>query len=155
MDRRCVVGLDGGGTFTRALAADLSGRPLAYLETGGSNPQHNPHAEAEARRAIVGVVLEAGRELADVCCLGAGFAGLDDPADHEWAERFTTLPGLDCPRLVVNDAVVAHAGALLSQPGIIAISGTGSIIFGVTESGRHVRNYDFGHYAPTAARGRR
>jgi glucosamine kinase len=52
----------------------------------------------------------------------------------------------------VNDAVIAHAGALRSQPGITAISGTGSIVFGVTPEGRHVRNYDFHHYAPSAAR---
>jgi glucosamine kinase len=77
-------------------------------------------------------------------------AGLDAPKDQEWAERFTALPGLDCPRLQVNDAVVAHVGAL-SRPGIIAISGTGSIVFGVTEQSRHVRNYDFHHYAATSA----
>jgi glucosamine kinase len=82
----------------------------------------------------------------------AGFAGLDGPEDQEWADRFTAVPGLVCPHLSVNDAVIAHAGALRSQPGIIAISGTGSIVFGVTPAGRPVRNYDFGHYAPNTAR---
>jgi glucosamine kinase len=87
-----------------------------------------------------------------VVALVAGIAGLDAAEDQQWAERFTALPGLNCPRLHVNDAVVAHAGALEGRPGIIAISGTGSIVFGVTESGRHIRNYDFHHYAATAAR---
>lgn len=49
--------------------------------------------------------------------------------------------------MVVNDAVVAHAGALLSRSGIIAIGGTGSIVFGVNEAGSHLRNYDFRHWA--------
>ena len=48
--------------------------------------------------------------------------------------------------------VIAHAGALRSAPGIIAISGTGSVVFGVNEAGRRLRNYDFRHYARSAAR---
>jgi glucosamine kinase len=48
--------------------------------------------------------------------------------------------------------VIAHAGALRSRPGIIAILGTGSIVFGVTPDGRHVRNDVFHHYAASAAR---
>ncbi|MDQ2731814.1 MAG: ATPase, partial [Armatimonadota bacterium] len=59
--------------------------------------------------------------------------------------------GLRCPRLHVNDAVVAHAGAFQSQPGIIAIAGTGSIVFGKTETGQHIRNFDFNHYAYCSA----
>lgn len=52
----------------------------------------------------------------------------------------------------VNDAVVAHAGALQSKPGIIVILGTGSILFAATEQGRQIRNYDFTHYAASTAR---
>ena len=40
---------------------------------------------------------------------------------------------------------VAWAGALTLQPGIIVIAGTGCIVFGVTETGREVRNYSFEH----------
>jgi glucosamine kinase len=69
-----------------------------------------------------------------------------------WAEDFTALEGLACPRLQVNDAVVAHAGALRSSPGIIVILGTGSIIFAVTEQRESIRNYDFFHYASSTAR---
>ena len=147
-----VIGMDGGGTYTRALAADLEGRPLAYVETAGSNPQHHPRAEENARAALLQVIAAAGCGLGQVAAVAAGFAGLDEAADHVWADRFTTVPGLDCPRLHVNDAVIAHAGALRSRPGIIAIAGTGSIVFGVTETGRAIRNYDFRHYADSSAR---
>lgn len=43
--------------------------------------------------------------------------------------------GIDCLKQHVNDAVVAHSGALLKDPGIIVISGTGSIIYALTEEG--------------------
>ena len=135
MTARVVLGVDGGGTFTRALIADLDGRVLASAETGGSNPSHHPRAEENAREAIQQVLVAAGCESAQVEALVAGFAGLDGPEDQEWADRFTAVPGLVCPHLSVNDAVIAHAGALRSQPGIIAISGTGSIVFGVTPAG--------------------
>lgn len=54
--------------------------------------------------------------------------------------------------MIVNDSEVGHAGAFLFEPGVMAISGTGSIIMGCTEEGRIMFNGSFGHYAPTAAR---
>lgn len=147
-----IIGIDGGGTHTRALCADLTGRMLAYARTGGSHPYHNADAATHVQSAILEVVTRAGRGLEDVVALVAGIAGLNLPDDRAWAEQFTTLPGLRCPRLHVNDAQVAHTGAFLSQPGIIAIAGTGSMIFAITDAGRVLRNFDFNHYAPAAAR---
>jgi glucosamine kinase len=147
-----VVGIDGGGTYTRAVAADLAGNVLAAVQTGAASPNKTADAGDNVQRAIRAVVDRSGRGLADVAALVAGLAGLDQPEDRVWAEQFVAVPGLECPREVMNDAVVAHAGALASRPGVIAISGTGSIILGVTETGRQIRNYDFHHYAATAAR---
>src|SRR4051812_31559949 len=120
-----VVGIDGGGTNTRAMAADMSGRVLGHVEAGGTNPAHAPGAEENAGQALREVLAAAGCEPGQVAGLVAGFAGLDSREDEEWAARFTTLPGLRCSRVHVNDAVIAHAGALRSRPGIIAICGTG------------------------------
>jgi glucosamine kinase len=145
-----VIGLDGGGTYTRALCADLTGHVLAYMETGGANPSHNADAEQNVQAAVAQVIEQAGHTPAHVVSLVAGLAGLDEPDDLVWAERFTTVTGMTICPTCVNDAVVAHAGALRSRPGIIAIAGTGSIIFGVTETGRHIRNYDFYHYGSNA-----
>ena len=149
---KIVIGIDGGGTTTRVVVADVAGRIRATTTAGAASPNKTTQAQDNVQNAIRDVVLQSGHTLADVAGLVAGLAGLDAPEDQEWAERFTRLPGLNCPRLHVNDAVVAHAGALRSQPGIIVISGTGSIVFGVTEAGRHVRNYDFHHYARSGAR---
>lgn len=147
-----VIGIEGGGTHTRALCCDLAGNVLAYARTGGSHPSHNADAATNVQTAIREVVTAAGRMLEDVVGLVAGIAGFNVPQDHTWAEEFTDLPGLHCARLHVNDALVAHRGAFLAQPGIIAIAGTGSMIFAMTDGGRMVRNFDFNHYAPAAAR---
>src|SRR5690242_16709096 len=60
MTARVVVGMDGGGTHTRAMIADLEGKVLAYAETGGSNPSHHPRAEENARDAIRQALAAAG-----------------------------------------------------------------------------------------------
>lgn len=72
--------------------------------------------------------------------------------DAEGYVLATAYAGGASPRSHVNDAVVAHAGALASQPGVIAIAGTGSNVFGVIEDGRHLYGHEFHHYAPAAAR---
>ena len=146
-DWRIVIGMDGGGTTTRAQAVDLTGHTLAWVQAGSASPAKSPNARENVRQAIRDVAAQAGRELTDVAALVAGLANIDTLEDQVWATEFTALPGLTCLRLHVNDAVVAHAGALESRPGIIAIAGTGSIVYGVTEAGREVKGYDF-HYGP-------
>ncbi|MGG1555901.1 BadF/BadG/BcrA/BcrD ATPase family protein [Paenibacillus ferrarius] len=149
---RVVMGIDGGGTHTRVMVADLEGRVLAYVERGASSIHKDVRAKENVQQAIVDALGEAGKQAGDVAALVAGVAGFDAKADLAWVEPLTDVPGLHCPRQHVNDAVVAHSGALLSEPGIIVVSGTGSIIVAVNEAGQHIRNYDLHHYAASAAR---
>ena len=152
MQRSILIGVDGGGTRSRALCTALDGTILAYAEGFGTNPDYNENA-LENFRAVVGDVLgKAGRSAEQIAGLAAGLAGLDAPDDDEWANEMTALPGMMCAPVFVNDAVAAQAGALALRPGILVIAATGSITVGVTESGEVVRNYDFNHYAPSSAR---
>ncbi|MGG1514235.1 BadF/BadG/BcrA/BcrD ATPase family protein [Paenibacillus oryzisoli] len=152
-NQSCVVmGIDGGGTHTRVMVADLEGRLLAYVERGASSIHKDVHAKDNVQQAIGDALREAGKQAGDVAALTAGVAGFDAKADLAWVEPLTDVPELHCPRQHVNDAVVAHSGALLSEPGIIVVSGTGSIIVAVNEAGQHIRNYDLHHYAASAAR---
>lgn len=150
MDTGVVIGIDGGGTATRTLAVDLDGRVRASVVAGGASPHKTRDAQENVQWSLREVVARANCQFADVRAVAAGLAGLDTAEDQIWAERFTALSGLTCPRIHVNDTVVAHTGALGAAPGVIAISGTGSNVFGVTEDGRHVLNGDFQHYAIAA-----
>ena len=80
-----VIGLDGGGTHTCVLAAELTGRIVAWVDADGSNPQHDPRAEANGRAAIQAVLDRARCRPEQVVSLVAGLAGLaardDDVAD--------------------------------------------------------------------------
>jgi glucosamine kinase len=91
MTTEIVIGIDGGGTYTRALAADLSGHVLASVETKAASPNKTSEAQENVQQAIREVVARSGRRLEDVVGLVAGLAGLDSPQDREWAEQFTAM----------------------------------------------------------------
>lgn len=151
-NQEVVIGIDGGGTHTRVMVADRTGKVLAYVEEGSSSIHKDKNAKHNVQLAIAKAIQAAGRNPQDVRALTAGLAGYDSEADLEWVVPLTALEGLDCPRQHVGDAIVAHSGALLSEPGIIVIAGTGSIIQAIPESGDSIRNYDLHHYARSAAR---
>jgi len=150
--RDVIIGIDGGGTSTRALCADLDGNVLGYAESGGTNPSHNRNGEENVRAAILQALNESGRGPGDVRSLVAGMAGLDRPEDEVWAEKYTAVDGLEAPRIHLNDAQVAHSGALRGAPGIVSICGTGHMTWAVTEAGRNIRDLDIGHYSRATAR---
>jgi N-acetylglucosamine kinase-like BadF-type ATPase len=158
-----VLGVDGGGSGTRCVIADLSGVVLARGNGGPSNP-----LTAGAGPATEGIQ-EAVREASNVCGLEAfqvsvmGIAGTERQSSIKALEE--RLTEFDYGRLrIVSDAVVALAGATGCQPGVVVISGTGSIAFGLNEEGETARaggwgwrlgdegsGYDIGHKALKAS----
>ncbi|MBC7958268.1 MAG: ATPase [Vallitaleaceae bacterium] len=152
MSREIVIGIDGGGSHTRAIAVDLSGKTMAYIEEKGANPYHNTKAQSNIKNAIHQVLAEADRTTDDVVHLVAGLAGIDKKEDILWAQKYVELPGLEGKCTVESDALIAQVGAFKGAPGIVAISGTGSVIYGVNEQGIALCNYDYMHYSSSAAR---
>ena len=144
-----VIGVDSGGSKTRALAVEFDGTPVGYAETGGGNPFHNP----DFKNALGSAILAAARlvGISNVVCVVSGIAGLDRPSDYEWAREATAVEGLCADQLHVNDAEVAHFGAFSGSHGVVSIQGHGSNIFAVTEDGAKVLNSNFMHYASSGA----
>ncbi|MGG1634514.1 BadF/BadG/BcrA/BcrD ATPase family protein [Paenibacillus sp. FSL K6-3182] len=151
-EEQVVIGIDGGGTHTRVMVCSHRGHVLSYLERGSASIYKDEMAAENVQGAITQALQQAGRTPYHALALVAGIAGLDSPSDLEWIKTLTKLPGLTCPMWHVNDAVSAHRGALMGEQGIVVIAGTGSIIVGMTDDGQMIRNYDFHHYAASAAR---
>jgi glucosamine kinase len=120
---------------------------LGYAEAGGANPNHNADAEREVQSAIRAALAASDCQPAQIDGLVAGLAGLDEPADMEWANRFLAIPELHCPRTALNDTSIAHSAAFGGAPGVIAIAGTGSAIYAVTDTGLPIHNDGAHHYA--------
>lgn len=132
-----VLGLDGGGTRTRAAAATAAGDVLGRGEAGPCNlaAVAPPDALAAALAAADLALREAGRGRADVSALCAGVAGVSYAG-----RRHLFHSGLRSafPRARVGvepDYAVALTGATAGAPGVVVIAGTGSAAYGENGAG--------------------
>jgi len=151
--RPVVVGVDGGGTKTDVIVADLDGVVLATRQTGGANPEGMGAARmAEVLAAVIDETLAGvGVTRSDVVASAFGLAGVDwdsDVAIVDDALAGLALPG---PRTVVNDSQVAlRAGC--SQPwGIVSSVGTGTVSAGVNRHGKGFRTMAVGWGEPSGS----
>ncbi|MEW6735867.1 MAG: BadF/BadG/BcrA/BcrD ATPase family protein [Acidobacteriota bacterium] len=135
------IGVDGGGTKTCAVVIDNESHVLGEARTGTANPLVAGFAAAaEAiERAIREAVAAARISLNEVASTYLGIAGVEHPESYlRLCELLCELlPGLEFH--LATDAWVALAGATDLQPGIVIISGTGSIAFGRNSRGEEAR----------------
>lgn len=125
-----VVGVDAGGTSTRAWAVAPDGTVLGRGRSGGANPNSHPARDAVANlaEAITQALdgLDPARTRA--CVVGmAGSSKLNDPVVAGLFERTWDGLGLGCPVRVVSDVEAAFASATTAPDGTVLIAGTGSI----------------------------
>ncbi len=125
-----VLGVDAGGTTTRALVADLDGVVCGRGTAPGGNPttgglDRAVSSMAAAIRRALGPVDPAGVGQAVVGV--AGGARFYDPEVHALFARSWAGLGLDCPVEVVGDIVVAFAAGTPAPDGHVLVSGTGAI----------------------------
>lgn len=144
---RYVVAVDAGGTRTRVGCFDLDGVLLAQHVGPGGSPNHNHGAAEHVRSAIAAAVTCGGLPVEGAVALTAGVAGYEIDAANGWIDTFFERATLICPRQVVNDAVIAHRGALAGAPGVIVVAGTGSMIAAITDDGTVLESGRFQHYA--------
>lgn len=119
---RYWVGIDGGGTSTRALVADAAGRIVGRGEAGASALGQGA---AQAWQHIADAIAAAvpGASLAD-CALGLGLSGTGVPAQ---LQAFVAAdPGV-ARFTLVTDGLVALLGAHGGEAGALLISGTGAV----------------------------
>jgi len=139
---RYVLGIDGGATKTLAAVLDLE-QHTTHLAHGGPSNE-----DAVGTQAAV-------QALLDVADLALARAGIEQ---RELATAVLAVAGTDTDAIarqvraarsddwiVVNDVVGAWAAATGARPGIGAISGTGSNVFGVGPEGRAWRVGGWGH----------
>ena len=142
-----ILGLDGGGTQTRAAVATASGEIISRGGAGACNLAAVQPAEAlQAALAAADLALkEVGQGRADITALCAGVAGV---SYTERREQFEAGLQAAFPRArvaVEPDYVVALAGATGGKPGVIVIAGTGSVAYGENASGERHRTGAYGY----------
>jgi N-acetylglucosamine kinase-like BadF-type ATPase len=133
------LGIDGGATKTTCAVGDDNSL-LATATTGGSNVIR--HGEAQARESLQQAVRQAcaaaGIDVRQVERTCAGVTGAARPEIAEVVGRALSevVPGAV---QVVGDMIVALHAAFDTGPGIIVITGTGSIAYGRNAHGDTAR----------------
>jgi N-acetylglucosamine kinase-like BadF-type ATPase len=140
-----VLGIDAGGTKTVALLADGSGAIAGEGRAGGANLQ--TEGELQVEKILHDVIEQAmgeRRTAPDAMCLG--MAGVDRESDGRVIRGIVHRLGFRQNALVVNDALIALVAGAGANPGVVVISGTGSIAYGVSHHGVAARA---GGWGPT------
>lgn len=128
-----VLGIDGGGTRTRASIVDGE-RVLAFAENGSiKRLRVGARAAEENLRALLKTVFgQAG--VSGVKAASAGVASASMPGVKEWITAVFNDFGVEHSE-VVGDEVIALDGAFKGGPGILQIAGTGSNCIGRAPDG--------------------
>jgi glucosamine kinase len=128
-----VLGIDGGGTRTRASIVDGE-QVLAFAEDGSIKRLRVGATAAEANlRALLKDVFEQAA-LNGVKAASAGVASSSMPGVKEWITAVFKDFGVERSE-VVGDEVIALDGAFKGGPGILQIAGTGSNCIGRAPDG--------------------
>lgn len=142
-----ILGLDGGGTQTRAAVATASGEIIGRGGAGACNLAAVQPAEAlQAALAAADLALrEAGQGRADIAAVCAGVAGVSYAARRDQFEAGLQDAFPRARVAVEPDYAVALAGATGGAPGVIVIAGTGSAAYGENASGARHRTGAYGY----------
>ena len=135
--RTLVLGVDGGGSKTRAVVADGAGEVLGEGLAGPSNPLRVGVSEAAGaiRDAADRACAEAGVRRVEIVAAEVGLAGVKRADIRERMRAAVADLGFKTVD-VVTDADIALYGATEGKPGLVIIAGTGSICCGVNARGR-------------------
>jgi len=162
-----VIGIDGGGTKTLGLLADLSGNVIAAAAAGPSNPNTVPEGELVQvfHDLFSSLNRQSKKNEEKIISLYAGISGAGSKENEKVILNILKkhVPAETAIK-VETDAVNALYAGTYGKPGIVQISGTGSITYGKNSRGEEDRvggwgylfgdegsGYDMGRQAVVAA----
>jgi glucosamine kinase len=131
-----VVGVDGGGSKTDVIVADERGKELATL-TGDASAVRP--GEALSSADVISQLVRDALTMAEITdrsrVLVAGIAGVGREKERKALLRALKGEGIAEEVQVVADAEIALVDAFPEGPGILLVSGTGSVAFGRSPAG--------------------
>lgn len=139
---RYFMGVDGGGSKTTCLLSTDKGHILGRGHGGPSN--YHVVGENMAQTALHTSITEALKNsslpITTVESIYLGLAGVGRPHDHTIVERMISALPLTFGHCTIDhDAAVALAATTHAKAGVIIISGTGSMTFGINHRGQRAR----------------
>lgn len=142
-----LIGIDGGGTKTVGILATDTGRIIAKVQSGPSNYHV---VGIEQTHAILSEIISRltphfkNTQLYSIpICIG--MAGLGREEDKKVIGQICDEIDINQDRILTHDAHIALVGGVGKNAGVIVISGTGSIVYGIDEQGNEVRAGGWGY----------
>jgi N-acetylglucosamine kinase-like BadF-type ATPase len=140
-----ALGIDGGGSRTRALLCDTHGQIIGKGLSGGTNPRTSSTGELNVH--LQEAIEQATRSIDCSKILAAhfGIAGAGDARTRAKIQGIAKeLLSEQTTRTIGHDLEIALVGGLESNPGIVLVAGTGSACYGRTFDGRSAKCGDWG-----------
>ncbi len=165
---KLVLGIDCGGTQTRAVLAQADGHVLGHGLSGPGNFHSIGLLQLgkNIQQAVDQAWQHADRKAEPVAVAFLGMAGVSTQQDRKHITAIVQSLALAAPENVIldHDLSIALAGSTAGKAGIVLISGTGSACYGCDPAGKHWRSggwgrvlddlgsaFDFGRRAMIAA----
>ncbi|GFP77501.1 N-acetylglucosamine kinase [Clostridium fungisolvens] len=124
-----VIGVDGGGTKTEAIAFDMQGNMIKSSTKGFGNLLNGKEQALNNIEASIKDITDAlGTE--DLAYIYLGLAGSEFGNNAKFVEKVLEN-SFKVPCEVMNDGELALKALLKGEDGILTIAGTGSICFGI------------------------
>lgn len=149
------LGIDGGGSRTRALLTDASGQILGQSLSGPTNPRTTSSEKLHAH-LLTALNETCGQvDPSSIRAAHFGIAGAGGAAAREQISQLTRtlLPQANIQITVGHDLEIALEGALAGAPGIVLVAGTGSACYGRDANGRTVECGGWGDLVDDAGSG--
>jgi len=144
--RKCVIGIDGGGTKTHLLCTTLEKEVLCEVFGKSSNLCSNSEEQVEKNlKELIQTCMDEIQEEIEIVSICLGTAGL---SYHNSQEILTNMlrQYTKCKNIsIVGDMVIPMIAEIADKPGVIIISGTGAISYGRNSSNQQYRSGGWGH----------
>ena len=130
-----LLGIDGGGSKVLVVLADRTGQFIRATRGGGVNPMNNRNWEQDLQRLLGSFMGAPG--LAGVAAALPAHGEVEHTSRKQREVIAQAFAGV--PQTVLNDVDAAHVGAFAGGPGILILSGTGSMAWARDAAGRSYR----------------
>lgn len=149
-----VLGIDGGGSQTRALLCDASGRSIGQGLSGGTNPRATSLEDVRAHlQEAIAQAIE-GTDSSQIVAAHLGIAGAGDAeASAKIAPMVGEILGAASATTVGHDLEIALVGGLGGEAGVALVAGTGSACYGRSALGRSAECGGWGDLVDDAGSG--
>ncbi|WP_413375406.1 N-acetylglucosamine kinase [Alkalihalobacillus sp. 1P02AB] len=142
-----VIGIDGGGTKTTGVLVSEKGHVVAEKTVGATNPNSvgMEQAKGELKELLLALKEQNEQAYQQVSSLFAGLSGMEGTNRQEVIKAFLqkVIPNVQVE--VDNDAIIALYSGTMGLPGVVQISGTGSITYGVDDNNNRYRVGGWGY----------